>query len=74
MIPQYPESKNSISGLKPVTEMIRHGMTPEEIISQVMNGIEYTIYETREVEYRCNCSRERIERALISIGEKSFTI
>ena len=64
--------ENSISGLKPVTEMIRHGMTPEEIISQVMNGIEYTIYETREVEYRCNCSRERIERALISIGEKEL--
>ena len=41
---------------------------PEHLLRQVMSDFELKILETTPVEYRCYCSRERVERALISLG------
>jgi molecular chaperone Hsp33 len=59
--------------LPPVTDMITEGMGAEDIAFAVTNGFDMLI-ETNcpEPKYECKCSRERMERALISIGKKEL--
>ena len=55
-----------------VTPMLEQGMTPEEILGQVMGSLGCLFLETTEVEYKCYCSRNRVEQALISLGRKEL--
>lgn len=64
--------ENSVRGIMSVTEMLSKGMDGKEIIKYVMLGFDVDILETREVGYVCGCSRERMERAIISLGEKEI--
>lgn len=64
--------EENIKDIKPVTTMLDEGKTPEDFINIVLNGMEPNIVSTREIEYRCNCSRERVEKALLSIGRKDL--
>ena len=43
-------------------------MSPAQLLQTVLEGVELELLETVPVEYRCYCSRERVERALISLG------
>ena len=56
-----------------VTAMLDAGMTPEEILGQVCGDLGVLFMETTEVGYKCYCSRERVEAALISLGRKELT-
>ncbi|MBR1690379.1 MAG: Hsp33 family molecular chaperone HslO [Oscillibacter sp.] len=56
----------------PVTELLRQGLTPEELLGRVLSDFELEILERTPVEYRCYCSRERMERALISLGPEEL--
>ena len=62
-----------IEHLPSVTDMITNGMSAEDIAFAVTNGFDMLI-ETNcpEPKYECKCSRERMERALISIGKKEL--
>lgn len=64
--------ENSIGGIMSVTEMLSNGMTGEDIIKYVMLGFDTDILESREVGYVCDCGRERMERAIISLGKKEI--
>ena len=64
--------ENSIQHLMPVTEMLQQGMDGAAIIRYVMLGFETEILEETEVGYHCDCSRDRMERALISLGKKEL--
>lgn len=55
-----------------VTPMLEQGMTPEDILGQVCGSLGVVFLETAEVSYKCYCSRERVERALISLGRKEL--
>lgn len=55
-----------------VTPMLEQGMTPEDILGQVCGSLGVVFLETTEVSYKCYCSRERVERALISLGRKEL--
>ena len=55
-----------------VTKMLEAGMTPEDILGQVCGSLGVVFMETTEVSYRCYCSRERVERALISLGREEL--
>ena len=55
-----------------VTPMLEQGMTPEDILGQVCGSLGVTFLETTEVSYKCYCSRDRVERALISLGKKEL--
>jgi molecular chaperone Hsp33 len=55
--------------LNNVSTLFANGLSNEEILKIALNGIEYDLFDELEVEYRCDCSRERTERALISIGK-----
>ena len=56
-----------------VTKMLEDGMTPEDILGQVCGTLGVVFMETTEVGYKCYCSRERVERALISLGKKELS-
>ena len=55
-----------------VTKMLEAGMTPEDILGQVCGEIGVVFMETTEVAYKCYCSRDRVEAALISLGKKEL--
>lgn len=59
--------------LPPVTTMIKDGMSAEDILFRVTDGFSM-ICENKAIEpkYECTCSKERMERALISIGKKEL--
>ena len=56
-----------------VTAMLEQGMTPEDILGQVCGTLGVVFLETAEVQYKCYCSRERVEGALISLGREELT-
>ncbi len=64
--------ENSISGLMSVTDMLSQGMNGEDIIKYAMLGFDVDILESREVGYVCDCSRDRMERAIISLGKQEI--
>ena len=61
-----------LSEVKSVTSMLDDGMTPEQILEELLGEFGLEINDTLPTKYHCNCSRERIEKALISIGKKDL--
>lgn len=55
-----------------VTPMLEQGMTPEDILGQVCGDLGVVFLETTEISYKCYCSRQRVEAALISLGRKEL--
>ena len=55
-----------------VTKMLDAGLTPEDILGQVVGDLGVVFMETTEVSYKCYCDRERVESALISLGKKEM--
>ena len=64
--------EKKLAEMSSVTAMLDQGMTPEQILEELLGefGVEYT--DRMETGYHCDCSRERIERALIGIGRKDL--
>ena len=65
--------EKSVNNLEPVTAMLSKGMTPDEIAVKAMNGIELNKLDENIIEYKCNCSREKVEQALISTGREGLS-
>ena len=65
--------EENVRSLPPVTEMLDSGMTGEEIIKKVADGFEMKFLDSSDYEYRCDCSMEKIEKALISLGREELT-
>ena len=64
--------EQKLAEVSSVTSMLDQGMTPEQILSELLGEFGLEILDTVSAQYRCDCSRERIERALISIGKKDL--
>lgn len=62
--------KNS-QKMHPVTETLENG-TLEDVLKECFDGLEYDIFDEIECGYKCACSREKTETALISLGEKEL--
>jgi len=56
-----------------VTAMLEAGLTPEDILAEVVGELGVLFMGTEEVGYKCYCSRQRVEAALISLGRKELT-
>ena len=56
----------------PVTKLLEENDDPEELLKTVLSDFDVEILETTPIEYRCYCSRERVERALISLGSEEL--
>ena len=62
----------NIQSIPSVTTMLDSGMTPEDILAKLLDGLDMEIVDTMPVNFRCNCDRARIEKALISVGRKEI--
>lgn len=61
--------ETNLAKLEPMTTMLDKGMSLEEIVQAVLDGFAVDFLQTDEIGYRCACSREKVERALISMGK-----
>lgn len=64
--------EENIQKLQSVTSMLDNGHTPEEMLEKVLEGLDVTIVDTMPAKFECNCSKKRIEKAIISIGKKEI--
>ena len=64
--------EENLAGIKSVTALIEDGMGIEEILNMVMDGFEIKITDEITPEYKCDCNKERIERAIISLGRQEI--
>lgn len=64
--------ETNIGNIHSVTEMLDNGHTPEQMLEQVLEGLELEITDTVPTGFLCNCSKERIEKAIVSIGRKDI--
>lgn len=73
VMPGLPEAQlerleAAVAGLPHITAMLDRGETPESILRHLV-GDDLTLHETLEPVFRCQCSRERVERTLITLGQ-----
>ena len=78
LMPDTPEEviaklEANLAKIESVTAMMEQGLTPEDIINKVLEGLDTKIFDRQPVAYKCNCSTARMAKALISIGEKELS-
>ena len=64
--------ERGIAKVGPVTEAMRNGATAKDLLEQVLSEFELEYLSEEPVEYRCYCSRDRVTRALISMGREEL--
>ena len=62
----------SLRSAAPVTELLKADPDPEALLRAALPGLPLEVLEKSPIEYRCDCSRERMERALISLGREEL--
>ncbi|MGD9909494.1 MAG: Hsp33 family molecular chaperone HslO [Candidatus Izemoplasmatales bacterium] len=63
--------EENIKSMKPVSELIHLGLTPEEVVQELTKG-NHEFVQKMDLHYACDCSKERFARGLISLGEKEL--
>jgi len=61
-----------IQNLPPVSDLLRSGSSPEAILAAIYGDLAYTILDKYALAWQCSCSRERVEKALITLGRKEL--
>ena len=64
--------EEKINGLSPVTTMLSEGMSPNDILKHILGDMDLEFTESLDLSFKCNCNKDRIEKALISVGEKEL--
>ncbi|MCD8348374.1 MAG: Hsp33 family molecular chaperone HslO [Lachnospiraceae bacterium] len=64
--------ERKLAEVRPVTAMLDAGMGPEQILEELLGEFHLEILDKIPTQYHCDCSRERIERVLISLGKKEL--
>lgn len=64
--------EESLKEIHSVTDLYEQGMTPEDLLQYLMGDLEVSVLETIPAAYSCNCSKERVSRAVASIGRKDL--
>lgn len=65
--------EKNIAAMPSVTNMLELGYTAESIAMRALEGLEPNVLDDFEVNYRCDCSRERTERILMSLGKEDIS-
>lgn len=77
LLPDAPEDviellEKKLANLEPVTTMMEHGMTPEEMLLHIFEGVDIEFTERHDVKFYCDCSKEKVKRALAAISDKDL--
>ena len=64
--------EQNIAAMPSVTEMLRAGKTPKDMMELAMAGFDPEVLDQRQVEYRCDCSTQRTKEMLLSLGRKEL--
>ena len=64
--------EKNVSNLSNVSSLFDAGMSLEDIASLALKDIPFDVFDELDVEYRCNCSRERTTKALITLGKNDL--
>ncbi len=64
--------ENNLQKVRNISEILENGSV-EDIISEYLKGVEYDIFDKMESSYKCYCSKEKTDRALISLGKEELT-
>lgn len=64
--------EKNVQKISSVTSLLEEGHTPESLLEAVLEGFEVEINDRVPTQFACNCSKERVEKALISIGRKEL--
>ena len=64
--------EQNVQKINSVTNLLEEGHTPESLLEKVLEGFDMQINEKMDTRFHCNCSRERVAKALISIGRKEL--
>lgn len=64
--------EQNVQKISSVTNLLEEGHTPESLLEKVLEGFDMQINEKTDTRFHCNCSKERVEKALISIGRKEL--
>ncbi len=64
--------ERNVAEIGSVTSLLRDGFSPEDLIRKVMEGLEPEILSKTDVSYKCDCSRDRVSKVLLSLGEKEL--
>lgn len=64
--------EKKLAEITSVTSMLDAGMTPEQILDHILGEFGLEINDTVPTQFYCNCSKERVEKALVSIGRKEL--
>lgn len=66
---QLCDLEKMVKGLRPITEVLDEGATPEDILSYALSSFNSYTFEESPITYHCDCSYERVERAIRSLGK-----
>lgn len=61
-----------IQAMPPITELLRSGKTPEDLLDHIFSGIPFDVFEKRVLAFKCSCSKERVTNALVSLGREEL--
>ena len=64
--------EENISKIHSVTALLEQGHTPESLLQEVLKGMDIEITDTLPTAFACDCSKEKIEKAIVSIGERDI--
>lgn len=64
--------EEQIQSFPAISSLIQEGYTPEQIISRLFEGEQVKFHETMPIQFRCKCSKERLENAIIGLGEEEI--
>lgn len=64
--------EENVSKVTSVTQLLEDGATPEKILERILDGMDMEIVDKLPTGFKCNCSKERVEKALISVGREEL--
>ena len=64
--------EHNLSNITSVTALLDMGLSPEQMLGRILEGFEVEITGRSDCSFFCNCSRQRVEKALISIGRREL--
>lgn len=64
--------EENLKGVDSVTKLLEQGLTPEQILEKLLAGFDIEFTDKMPISFACDCSKNRVEKVLISVGKKDL--